>query len=307
MARTIAQIQASIIAAIVADGTLPAAIRAAAAAYDPNAQLSTSKRAWWNLVTYVVASAQGTEEQLMDSFQADMEELAATVPPGTNDWVQAKMLEFQYDPTDPQVVQLVDLVPQYPTIIPADQILSRCSVDTAASGTVVIKLATGTPPGALDNLMLAAAQAYMNTIGFAGIDYFCQSGNPDQLYCSANVYYKGQYSAVIQANVIAAINAFLANFSLVDFDGTLLLYGTPPQGSLPGNPGLYQAIAAVPGVTDVDFLNVGARADANPLNKGNLVQNSQEISRSWPTVSGYIIAEASAGNTLADTLNFIPE
>ena len=113
MARTVAQIQASIIAAIVADDTLPQAIRTMAAAYDPNAQLSTSRRAWWNLVTYVVASSQATEEQLMDSFMADIEELAATVPPGTPDWVQAKILLFQYDPDNPQVVQLIDLVPQY--------------------------------------------------------------------------------------------------------------------------------------------------------------------------------------------------
>lgn len=301
MARTVAQIQASIIAAIIADNTLPQAIRTMAAAYDPNAQLSTSRRAWWNLVTYIVASAQATEENLMDSFMADIEALAATVPPGTPDWVQAKMLQFQYDPNDPQVVQLIDLVPQYPSIIPADQLISRCSVETATDGEAIIKLATGNPPTALGAQMLAAAQSYIDIVGFAGIAYSCQSSNPDQLYCAANIYYEGQYSAVIQANVIAAINAFLANFSLVDFDGTLLLFGTPKQQ------GLYQAIAAVAGVTDCTFLNVGARADGTPLNTSNLINNSQELSRDWPTVSGYIIPEASAGNTLADTLNFIAQ
>jgi hypothetical protein len=292
MARTVAQIQATIVAAIAADATLPNAIRAQASAYDPNAQLSTSKRAFWNLITYIVASAQGIEEQLMDSFKADIEELAATVPPGTPEWVQAKILLFQYDESNPQIIQLVDLVPQYLQFIPSDQIVSRCSVTTDLSGNVTIKVATGNPPAALTDLQLAALQDYINTIGFAGITYTCTTANPDQLYIAANIYYQGQYSAVIQANVIAAITNYLA---AIPFDGDVLLSD------------LEAAIKAVPGVVDVVLQKVGARQDGNPLNMANLVNNSQILNRLWNTVSGYIIGETSNGNTLSSTLNFLPQ
>lgn len=291
MARTVAQIQATIVAAIAADGTLPAAIRAQAAAFDPNASLSTSRRAWWLLMTYVVASAQGVEEQLMDSFKADIELLAATVPPGTPPWVQSKILQFQYDETNPQIIQLIDLVPQYLPVIVEDQIITRCSVTTDLSGNVTIKVAKKNPPVALTVDELAALQDYINTIGFAGITYTCTTANADQLYLSMNLFYKGQYSAVIQANVIAAINAFLAS---IPFDGDMLL------SDLEG------AIKAVAGVVDVVFLNVGARPDANPLSMANLVSNSQIVNRVWNTVSGYIIGEASIGNDFASTINFIP-
>lgn len=290
MARTVAEIQATIVAAIAADGTLPASIRAQAAAFDPNAQLSTSRRAFWLLMTNIFASAQGIEEQLMDAFRAQIEALAASVPPGTAPWVQEKIFQFQHDENNPQIVQLINLVPQYPVIIVADQIITRCSVTTDLSGNVTIKAAKGNPPFALAPNELDALQDYINTIGFAGISYTCTSANPDQLYLGMDIYYKGQYSAVIQANVIAAINAFLA---AIPFNGNMDLSD------------LEVAIKAVAGVTSVVFKNVGARQDNNPLNIANLVSNAQILNRLWNTVSGYIIPETSAGNDLASTLNLI--
>lgn len=290
MARTVAEIQATIVAAIAADGTLPASIRAQAAAFDPNAQLSTSRRAFWLLITYIVASAQGVEEQLMDAFKADLEQLAESVPPGTAPWVQDIIFKFQYDATNPQVVQLVDLIPQYPIIIVADQIITRCSVTTDLSGDVTIKVAKQDPPIALTDDELAALQDYIDTVGFAGITYTCTTANADQLYLAMDIYYKGQFSAVIKANVIAAINTFLAK---IPFNGDMDISD------------MEVAIKAVPGVKSVVFKNVGARQDANPLNTANLVSNAQVLNRLWNTISGYIIPETSAGNDLATTLNFI--
>ena len=110
---------------------------------------------------------------------------------------------------------------------------------------------------------------------------------------AAQVYYNGSYSAVIQANVIAGINAFLAS---LPFDGSMQLSD------------LEAAIRNVEGVNDLILNNVVSRQDSVALANGTyLVQNNQYISRKWPTVSGYIVPETTTGFTLADTLTFIPE
>lgn len=266
----------------------------AAIAADPvlSGLTSTSKRAIWNLFTNIFASALATEEQLMDVFKAEIEALAADVPPGTPSWVQSQVFLFQYDPNNPQVVQLVNLMPQYPQTITADQIITRCSVTTDLSGNVTIKVAKQSPPVALVASELSALQDYINTIGFAGITYTCTTANADQLYLSATIYYKGQYSAVIQANVIAAMNSFLSS---IPFNGDMQV------SDIEG------AIKAVAGVVDVVLVNVGARQDSDPLNTSNLVSNSQWVNRLWNTISGYIIGETSSGNDFASTLNFIAQ
>ena len=279
MARTIAEIQAQMNAAIAADPVL-------------SGLTSTSKRAIWNLFTNIFASALAIEEQLMDAFKAEIEALAASVPPGTPEWIQRKILEFQYDVNNPQIIQLIDLIPQYPQIIPADQIITRCSVTTDLSGNVTIKVAKSEPPVALANAELSALQDYINTIGFSGITYTCTTANADKLYLTAHIFYKGQYSAVIQANVIAALNNFLAR---IPFNGDVQV------SDIEG------AIKAVTGVNDVLLINVGARPDVEPMNTTNLVTNSQVVNRLWNTISGYIVGETTPGGDFFSTLNFIAQ
>ena len=56
------------------------------------------------------------------------------------------------------------------------------------------------------------------------------------------------------------------------------------------------------------FNNVRARKNADALSSATyLVQANELIARQWPTISGYIVGETTSGNTLADTLTFIPE
>jgi hypothetical protein len=279
MARTVAEIQAQMVAAIAADPIL-------------SGLSSTSKRAIWNLFTNVFASALAIEEQLMDVFKAEIESLASSVPPGTAEWVQSKVLQFQYDPNNPQVVQLIDLIPQYPQVLSQDQIVTRCSVTTDLSGNVTIKVAKKDPPMALAAAELSALQDYIDTIGFAGITYTCTTANADQLYLAATIYYKGQYSAVIAANVITSLNTFLAG---IPFNGDIQVSD------------IAATIKAVTGVEDVVLTNVGARSDGDPVSVSNLVNNAQVVNRLWNTVSGYIIGETTAGNTLSDTLNFVAQ
>lgn len=256
--------------------------------------LSTdSRRGIWRAWTRVVATVIGLFEQLLDVFKADVENKIAQAAPCTAAWLQAKVFEFQYDALNPQVIDLVDLVPTYPTVNENLRIVTRCSVKSNLSNVVTIKTAKSDPPQALAVAEVSALQDYVDTIGMAGIVYQVSSGNPDRLYIKANIYHKGQYAAVIQANVIAAIEAYLA---ALPFDGQLLISD------------LESAILAVEGVNDVVLENVKARANTVALGSATgLVLNNQLIYRAWNTVAGYIVQEDTASNTFTDTITFIPE
>jgi len=71
---------------------------------------------------------------------------------------------------------------------------------------------------------------------------------------------------------------------------------------------LESAMRSAEGVNDVVLKNVIARENATPLASGTyLVINNQFVGRLWPTVSGYMVTEDTAGSTIYDTLTFIPE
>ena len=280
MARSINEIQATIIANVQAQPELAAAS-------------STSKRAIWRLWTYVVAVAINFLEQLMDIFQAEVEATVALSAPQTAQWVQDRVLRFQYDATNPQIVQLINLVPEYPIVDPTLRIVTRCSVKSSLSNQVSIKVAKDEPPIPLVLTEVSALQSYIDIIGVAGVDYLVTSTASDKFYIDADIFYNGQYSAVIQSNVISTIEAF---FAAIPFDGSVKLLD------------LEIAIRNTLGVSDVVFNNIRARRDSDALAIATyLVQNNELISRLWPTISGYVVGETTVGNTLADTLTFIPE
>jgi hypothetical protein len=281
MARQISEIQQQMLDNIAADSVLSPLLT------------STSKRAVYRLFTYVVAVGINALEQLMDIFTADVEAVAAAAAPATPAWLQDQIFKFQYSATTPQVVQLINFAPAYPVIDETLQIITRCSVTTNLSNSVIIKVATGEPPAALSSPQLSALQSYVTQIGVAGVVYNVISQASDKLYVQANVYYQGQYSAVIKADVIAAIENFLAG---IPFNGQVKITD------------LEDAITAVEGVTDVVLVNVRARADGTAFASGSyLVQNQQTISRLWGTVAGYMVGETTTGNTLNNSLTFIAE
>ena len=281
MARSIAVIQTQILDSIAADSVLGTLLT------------STSKRAIYRAFAYIIAVAINALEQLIDIFSANVESIAAKAAPATPAWLQDQILKFQYSATTPQVVQLINFAPAYPVVDETLRIVSRCSVTTNLSNSVLIKVATGEPPAALTNNQVSALQDYVNQIGVAGVVYSVTSGTSDKLYVQANVYYAGQYSAVIKANVIAAIEAFLA---AIPFNGQAKISD------------LEIAIRSVEGVNDVVLVNVKARANGTSLSSaGYLVQNQQTIGRLWNTVAGYIVGETTSGNTLSDSITFIAQ
>jgi hypothetical protein len=278
MARSIEQIQSAIIADIQATPELAEAN-------------STSRRAIWRLFAYVQASAILLLEQIIDVFTLENDNKISKAIPATASWLNAKVLEFQYSATNPQIVELVNFAPVYPVIDASLRLISRCSVVTTISNQVIIKVAKNEPPVALTTTELNSLQSYVNNIGIIGVNYNCQSSNADKIYIDAEIYYDGQYSTVIQGTVINAINVFLSTLS---FNGTLKISD------------IEIVIRNVVGVNDVLIKNLKTRSDATAFVDGTfLIQNNTVISRIFPTVSGYIVQETTAGQTFADKLTFI--
>lgn len=278
MARTIEQIQASIISEIQATPELAEAN-------------STSRRAIWRLFAYVQASAILLLEQIIDVFVAQNDVKISKAIPATATWLNAKVFEFQYSATNPQIVQLVNFAPVYPVIDSSLRLITRCSVVTTISNQVIIKVAKNEPPVALTSTELVSLQSYINNIGIVGVNYSCQSLVSDKIHIEAEIYFDGQYSTVIQGTVKNAINSFLSSLS---FNGNLKVSD------------IELAIRNVVGVNDVLFKNIKMRSDSTPFVDGTfLVQNNTVISRIFPTIAGYVVEETTAGQTFTDKLTFI--
>ncbi len=285
MARSVDQINSYIVSALVSNF--------AAIGLTINPTL-WSKRSLLRALCYTVAIAQALMEQLQDVFTANIEAVVATAAAASSAWIQAKMFEFQYSDTNPQVIALINTVPVYPVVDPTLQIITACSVTSNSANIVAVKVATGNPFTALTSPQLAAAQGYANTVFPVGINYTIISLNPDQLYIAADIYYEGQYAAVIQASVIAAINAWLQLQAVTNFNGIIKMSD------------LEQTIRDITGVNDVVLQNVRGRADSDSFSAGiDLVLGSAIIQRQWNTIAGYVVSEATTGKTLADSLNFI--
>jgi len=279
MARTIDQIQQEIIAQKEATPELSG--------------LSGSRRAMWRLWTRVIATIQATAEQLADVFKSDIEKQLAKGAPSTPLWIQDQVFKFQYDAINPQVLVMDNFAPSYATVDETLRIVTRCSVKADFSNVVNVKVAKSDIPEPLDNSEKSALQDYVTMIGTAGINYLVSSSESDKLYVEADIYYRGQYSAIISDTVKTAISSFLSS---IPFDGTLLLSD------------LEIAIKSVAGVKDVVLKNVYARKDITSFASATkLIENNTIILRGWDTIAGYIVAETTSGQTLDDSLTFISQ
>ena len=288
MARSVNAINASIIS------TLSANFSAVGITIDT---VNWSRRNIIRLFCYSFAICIAYVEQLMDSLQSSLETTASKTPSASQLWVQAKMFLFQYSSTNPQVVHLIDMLPQYIIVDPTLRIITACAVSSDVSNEVVVKVAK-TVTGSLAALAsdeLTAAQAYINTIGDAGVQYQVQSKDPDRIMINADIYYSGQYSS-ISANVITALVSFLQNLSLTNFDGAIKITD------------LESTIKSVSGVSDVVLKNVKVRGASTDFASGiYLVSNNTTIQRQWNTIAGYCDQENTSGYDFASTLNYISE
>jgi len=239
----------------------------------------------------IIARAINFLEQLMDVFKSDMDTTVKKAAVGSAVWLQAKCLEFQYDATVPQVVAVdSNFAINYPVVDPAKRIITRCSVKRTGQRVVLVNVAKSDPPVQLSGPELSSFSGYLDDINPAGVNYVASSRASDKLYFKANVFYNGQYSAVISDNVIAAINKYLANLA---FNGDFKLSS------------IVDAIQSVTGVTDVLLEDVAIRADATAfIDKTYLVQNQTTLIPVYSLYAGYIEEETISGAAFTDTLTF---
>lgn len=266
--------------------------------------VNNSQVAYNNNFIDIVARTINFFEQLMDAYKVDLEDKVSKGAVGSDAWLQDRILRFQYDSGTPQIVEIKsDFSVDYVTVDTTKRIITRASVNTTSNQTVTVKVAKQNPPVALSAPELAALQSYLtNTgdgtyagrgvgIGFAGTKIVATSNDADEIYINADINYNGQYAATIQADVISAINNYLAN---IDFNGKVYISN------------LEIAIKSVTGVVDVLLKDVAIRANTTLFaNKTYLVQNQTTIIQSYALEAGYAIGETTSGQTFADKLNFI--
>ncbi|MEI2758961.1 MAG: hypothetical protein V9G42_05940 [Bacteroidia bacterium] len=233
-----------------------------------------SKVAVWRLIFYIVAVALWIHETLWDLMKKQLEDIAAYSRPGTALWYQQEAFKFQFG--DSLVWNPTTLKYEYAVIDATKQIIKRCAV-VEGGGFVrikVAKLVSGvlTP---LTSAELAAFDAYINDIKFAGTDTICSSFLPDLLKLAYKIYYNplvlaadgSQLSNPAVFPVEDAINNFISN---LPFNGVFELSE------------LVDAIQAASGVEDV--IQISAEA------KYGLLAYNAIVERYLPN-AGYLIVD----------------
>ncbi|CAB4130976.1 hypothetical protein UFOVP129_40 [uncultured Caudovirales phage] len=293
MARPVAQIQNDIQAALVSN------LAAVGITLDIT---QWSRRNMLRVLCFVFATATNYLEQLMDILKNSIETTASQAAAPSYSWIQLKMFLFQYSATTPQILQIIDTIPQYPVVDATLRIITGCAVTSSVSNEVTIKVAKGNPFISLTTLEKSAAQGYINELGSAGINYTVVSLDSDKIYINADIYFNGQYSSVISDNVIAALNSFLQNIATTNLTTSSTTNGGVKVSDLEN------VIRGVAGVNDVVVKNIKARPDTASFSAGvDLVLNQTILSRQWLPIAGYTSQETTSGKTFTDSLNFIAE
>ena len=226
MARTIEQIQQSIIDAKNADATL-AGLN------------STSRVAIWLLWTWVIATAMWVQENLFDAHKSEVQQIIASQKPHRLQWYVTMARQFQYGYASAQIVAFAAAVEVLPFV--------RIKVAKLAGG-VLAQLAAGE---------LTAFTNYMNRVKDAGVPLQCTSAAGDSLRVGLQVFYDPlildatgrRLDGSNDTPVLLAINNYI---DALPFNGVFILNG------------LIAAIGAVEGVSIGDVLYCAAAYGALP-------------------------------------------
>lgn len=259
---------------------------------------STSLSAIYNLWIQIVARAINLFEQAQDAYFASNETLVTNGVYATTPWIQYIVKQFQYNSVTAQVVQILsNFSIQYPVVNPLYLVVGNCSVTTGNSGLVSIKVSNNaTPPQPLDGApgitgaICTSLNGYLDNILPPDMNYVLINANPDTLSLTATVYYNGQYNAVIQANVIVALNTYISSFSGANFNGKVKLSE------------IESIILGVEGVTDCVL--VGSVLTPSVGSAITLVAGNAWLINSASTYAGYIV-NANTPNDFASTLTFV--
>ncbi len=212
MARTIAAIQAQIIATKDSDPTL--------SAYT----WSTSKTAIWRLWTYVVAVCIWTLEQLYDQHRIEVATLLASQKPHTLQWYVAMARRYQHGVllpagSDRYLTETTDPATAIVQYAAATELTNMVRIKVAKQGADILEKLT--------TAELDAFAGYMNRVKDAGIRLQITSGDPDNMRMVLSVYYDplvlsssgARLDGTDSNPVLRAVNAYLA---ALPFDGVFV-------------------------------------------------------------------------------------
>jgi hypothetical protein len=257
---------------------------------------SPSAVAIWRLWTRVVATSINFFEQLVAKAEADIEDIVLNSYTGTAEWLQKRVLDFQYSDVvgEEQVITVIDGVARYPVVNPALRIVTRCSVKETVKSRVSVKVAKDDGLGGLIPLTsseLLALRDYIDKIAFVGIPVDTVSLLPDRLYLEGTVYFSGQF---VDTNVLANIETSLAAYlksisSSEDFNGLAI------------RENIIDVILKTQGVTGIDSFSfiMKGRPEQTPLGSAQL------FTRTYEPASGYLIEEDTASNSWSDKITLL--
>lgn len=249
--------------------------------------LSPSSVSLWSQILFVFATGIYFIEQLMNIFQTEIEATVEKAVPGTASWIRSMVLKFQYG----DVAQInPDFSIGYGTIDPTKKIISQCAVvPLTGTGIVNIKAVKENPPVPLSLLEVTALNSYLDTFLPAGMTYNLISVDSDLLNIEAEIFFNGQYAPdmVSGGTVETAITNYIVT---LPFNGILRTSD------------LERVIMAVPGVIDVTFNNLRAKASAGSYI--DLILNNTEVNRTYQTYSGSLTIDPSY--PLSSTLTYTP-
>lgn len=218
MARTITEIETSILTAITSEPRL--------------AELnSVSKVSIWRLMVYIVSVCTWSLEVLFDLRDLEVSARLAQLKPHRPAWYKNKALAFQYGHdliTDSDVYDNTGFTDAE---IEASKIIKYCAVDEPEDESIlIVKVATETD-GKLQPIPFdprIAFSAYMKEIHDAGVPLRIINYLPDRLYLAIQIYYDplvldGQGNSILNGGrpVEAAIKEYMQTD--LDFNGELVL------------------------------------------------------------------------------------
>lgn len=200
MARTIAEIETAL------DSSITTAI----------SNPSGSSFAEWKLWRSIFARAVWVFENIMDVFKAEIETTVQTKQPGSFEWYNEKILEFQGANDQSGNFQgdnlvIVNGVIKYETPDTTRQIIKKASL-RADSGTLAVKVAKKLTEQTLQPLTASEQIAfgiYLNNIKYPGTQTNVISKVADVVNFSIIIYYDPIYTeATVDANILAKMEEY---------------------------------------------------------------------------------------------------
>lgn len=178
MARTISEIQQTMLDEIAGDATLS------------TVATSTSKVAIYRLFTRIVATCAWTLEVLYDTLKVELNDLLAALKPHSLRWYANKAKDFQYGFTLPIDTDKYDNTGVSEDDIEAAQIVRYSAVTEGEDGKLRIKVAKeGADLEPLSAPELASFTEYIARIKDAGVRVLITSNTPDKLKLTLQIYY----------------------------------------------------------------------------------------------------------------------